>query len=58
MIRIVDIDKPSNNQLLFSKKTRVVPEFVLLINGKYDSHKTGFQTAETIGKMYNNGKVK
>ena len=53
MIRIVDIDKPSNKQLMFSKKTRSVPEFVLLVNGKYDSHKVGFQSAETIGNMYN-----
>ena len=53
MIRIVDIDKPSNKQIMLSKKTRSVPEFVLLINGKYDSHKTGFQSAETVGKMYN-----
>jgi len=53
MIRIVDIDNPSNKQLMFSKKTRSVPEFVLLVNGKYDSHKVGFQSAETIGNMYN-----
>ncbi len=53
MIRIVDIDKPSNKQLMFNKKTRSVPEFVLMVNGKYDSHKVGFQSAETIGKMYN-----
>tara|TARA_X000001382_G_C3163839_1_gene177187 strand:+ start:838 stop:1113 length:276 start_codon:yes stop_codon:yes gene_type:complete len=53
MIRIVDIDKPSNKQLMFKKQTRVVPEFVLLIDGKYESHKTGYQSAETVGRMYN-----
>lgn len=54
MIRIVDIDKPSNKRLMNEKKTRVVPEFVLLIGGKYDSHKTGYQSAQTVGRMYNN----
>ena len=53
MIRIVDIDKPSNKQLMFNKQTRVVPEFVLMVNGKYKSHKTGYQSAETVGRMYN-----
>jgi len=58
MIRIVDIDKPSNKQLMFKKQTRVVPEFVLLVDGKYDSHKTGYQSAETIGHMYNQSKTR
>ena len=53
MIRIVDIDKTSNKQLMFNKQTRVVPEFVLMVNGKYKSHKTGYQSAETVGSMYN-----
>ena len=53
MIRIVDIDKASNKQLMFNKQTRVVPEFVLMVNGKYKSHKTGYQSAETVGRMYN-----
>ena len=53
MIRIVDIDKTSNKQLMFNKQTRVVPEFVLMVNGKYKSHKTGYQSAETVGRMYN-----
>ena len=53
MIRIVDIDKTSNKQLMFNKQTRAVPEFVLMVNGKYKSHKTGYQSAETVGRMYN-----
>jgi len=53
MIRIVDIDKTSNKQLMFNKQTRVVPEFVLMVDGKYKSHKTGYQSAETVGRMYN-----
>ena len=43
---------------MFKKQTRVVPEFVLLVDGKYDSHKTGYQSAETIGHMYNQSKTR
>lgn len=54
MIRVVDVDKPSNSLLkLKYKQTRNVPEFVLLKNGKYVSHITGYKTANQIASMYN-----
>lgn len=54
MIRVVDVDKPSNSLLkLKYKQTRNVPEFVLLKSGKYVSHTTGYKTANQIASMYN-----
>jgi thiol-disulfide isomerase/thioredoxin len=54
-IRIVDVDKKENQPLMQKyKRSRVVPEFVKIINGKFVSNKTGFHTAKQIGEWYNN----
>ena len=56
-IRIVDIDKKENQPLMQKyKKTRVIPEFVKIINNKFVSNKTGFRTAKQIGEWYNNAR--
>jgi thiol-disulfide isomerase/thioredoxin len=53
-IRIVDIDKPQNDEIITKyKQTRSVPEFVLVVNEKVDSFKQGYQKAENIVEWYN-----
>lgn len=53
-IRIVDIDKKENKPLMEKyKKTRVVPEFVKIINDKFVGNKSGFYNAKQIAEWYN-----
>lgn len=53
-IRIIDIDKKENRPIMDKyKQSRVVPEFVKIINGKFVKSKTGFHTAKQIGEWYN-----
>ena len=53
-IRIVDIDKKANKPLMEKyKKTRVVPEFVKIINDKFVGNKSGFYSAKQIAEWYN-----
>jgi len=53
-IRIVDIDKKENRPIMDKyKQSRVVPEFVKIINGKFVKSKTGFRTARQISEWYN-----
>lgn len=55
-IRVIDIDKPENSEIIDKyKQTRSVPEFVLIINEKVDSYKQGYQQAEDLVRWYNAG---
>lgn len=53
-IDLIDIDNPKNKDIIKQyRRSRYVPEFVKVVKDKRIDSKTGFQSASTIERWYN-----